>query len=111
MTLSGTDFIVPGPTSADDWWVLMFEVRQRWPDAIFHRTDPGEMFIYPDRDAFRDWFSSENPTGYLRVQMGPESLTLAVSEGATDGTRVGQEVVAVLQGLRGSSDGSGSELS
>ena len=103
MSLSGADFTVSGSTSADDWWVLVFEIRQRWPEAVFHRTDSGEMCVYPDRDAFQEGLSNESSIGFIRVQMGPESLTLTVGEGATDGARVGREVVSVLQRLRAGS--------
>jgi len=58
------------------------------------------MFVYPDRDAFREGLSSKNPTGFIHVQMGPESLTMAVSHGATEGLKVSREVITVLQGLR-----------
>lgn len=102
MTPGGIDLIVPGPTSADDWWVLMFEVRQRWPEAVFHRPEPGEMFVYPDRDEFRRQFvDDEIPNRFIHVLMGPETLTLVIDEEATDAARVGRELFTALQALRG----------
>jgi hypothetical protein len=102
VTPVGTDLIVEGPTSADDWWVLMFEVRQRWPEALFHRTDPGEMLVFRDQEAFRRGLGADEETaGRIHVRMGPERLTLVVDEQATEGARVGRELVTALQRLRG----------
>lgn len=101
MTPGGPDLIVEGPTSAEDWWVLMFEVRQRWPEALFHRTEPDEMFVYRDQQAFqRGQGADEAPSGVILVRMGPESLTLVINDEPTDAAQVGQELFTVLQGLR-----------
>ena len=79
MTPGGIDLILTGSTSADDWWALISEVRQRWPDAIFHRTEPGEMFVYRDQESFqRELSPDEVPHDFIHVLMGPETLTLVI---------------------------------
>ena len=97
----GIDLTLEGLTSADDWWALVFEVRQRWPDAFLHRTEPGEMFVYRDQDSFRRKFDPEEaPHDFIRVLMGPEDLTMVIDGQPTEATRVGREVFTVLQQRR-----------
>lgn len=101
MTPGGIDLILTGSTSADDWWALISEVRQRWPDAIFHRTEPGEMFVYRDQESFqRELSPDEVPHDFIHVLMGPETLTLVIDGQPTEAARIGQEVFTALQGLR-----------
>lgn len=79
----------------------MFEVRQRWPDALFHRIEEGEMFVYRDREAFQQGRTSEETFhDVIHVVMGSEVLTLATGGEPTEAARVGQEVFTALQGLR-----------
>lgn len=101
VTPGGIDLILEGSTSADDWWTLISEVRQRWPDAILHRTEPGEMFVYRDQDSFRRELEPEEvPHDFIHVLMGPETLTVVIDDQPTDAARVGREVFTALQGLR-----------
>lgn len=100
MIFGKVDLVVPGPTSADDWWVLMFEIRQRWPEAIFHRADAGEMSVYRDREVFRRGVAGKAREGFIFVRMGPESLTLTVNEEESEVLRMGHELVEELQRLR-----------
>ena len=101
MTPGGIHLILEGPTSGDEWWALIFEVRQHWPDAIVHRTEPDEASVYRDQEAFQEGLSGKGShQGHLRVLMGPESLTLVIDAQPTEAGRVGQEVFTALQGLR-----------
>lgn len=101
MIPGGTDLVIEGPTSADDWWVLMFEIRQRWPRAVFHRIEPGELFVYRNQDEFRCGLRCEDtPSGLIHVLMGPESLTLVVDESSTEAADVGRQLFTMFQRLR-----------
>lgn len=102
MTPGGIDLVIDGPTSADDWWVLMFEARQRWPEAIFQRLDEGEMFVYRDQEAFRAGLADDEvPSGFIHVLMGPESLTLVIDDTPTEAAAVGRELFTMFEELRG----------
>lgn len=101
--IGGQDLIIEGATSADDWTVLLYEIRQRWPNAIFHKIGNDEWFVYRDQSAFRhEYAPDEVPNGFVHVLISSDSLTLVVDDDeTTDAHQVGTAVFGAMRALRG----------
>ena len=97
----GEDLILEGATDLHDWRVLLYEIRQRWPQAVFHKITATEMFVYPDQESFRREMSPEEvPNGFLHVLMSSEDLTIVVDTEDTDCSRVGHEIIGAIRRFR-----------
>lgn len=100
MTPGGIDLVLEGSSSADDWIVLLYEIRSHWPDAIFQKIDEHEMFAYRDHVAFRAGLREET-TGadpFVHVLVGADSVTLVVDPPFAE---MGRQVLKGLASSRG----------
>lgn len=97
----GIDLVLEGPTDPEDWWFFLFEVRQRWPDSIFHRVSDSEMFAYRDLEAFQGGVKDDVPGGeFLHLLLFPESLTIVTGDEKSSSAAVGRHVFTKFQKLR-----------
>jgi len=88
---NGTEWIVEGSTSDDDWIVIFHEMKRRWPECVFERVDHGEAFIYKDQEALRVGLMDELPEdGMLQVLVSLESLTIVADEEPSETFEVGK---------------------
>lgn len=101
MSPGGEDLVLEGATDLYDWTALLSEIRQRWPQAVFHKLNATEMFVYPDQETFRRELESDAvPQGFIHVLMDSDCLTLVVDAEDTDCSRVGHEVLAAIKQFR-----------
>lgn len=98
MMIGGIDLVLDGASQAEDWTILQYEIKRRWPNCIFYKGDEGEWFACRDRQAYRE-FLKDDPTGndaFIHVIMGDRSVTLVVDPPFEE---LGREV---LEGLKSS---------
>lgn len=101
MIPGGQDLVLEGATDLHDWRALLYEIRQRWPQAVFHKLNATEMFVYPDQETFRrELGGDEVPNGFIHVLMDSDCLTLVVDDEENECTRVGREVIEGIRRLR-----------
>lgn len=95
--------MLEGATTPDEWTVIFYEVRRRWPRSILEKVAEDEWFAWKDQDAFRAGFrDDETPHGYLHLIGGPHSLTIVVdADETTECSRVGRAVLGAMKALRG----------
>jgi len=101
MPSEGTELVLDGATTPDEWWMLVQEVRQRWPQALFRQNAVGDLAFYRDQDALRASMSGGHlQSGIIQVQIGPEHLRIVVDGKDASTLQVGKDVLEVLQALR-----------
>lgn len=95
----GQDLVLEGATDLHDWTALLYEIRQRWPQAVFHKINATEMFVYPDQEAFRrELEDDEIPAGFIHVLMSSDCLTFVVDDDdESECTQIGREVLAAVK--------------
>ena len=94
--------MVEGPTSDDDWVVIFHVIKRVWPEAVLHRVESGEAFVYRDQEAFEHSVpDDEVPGGFLHVLVAKDSLTVAVDAEDSESSRLGHSVVKAVRSSRG----------
>lgn len=99
MTPGGTDHVLDGPSTPDDWTVILHEMRARWPEAVSQKVSEREWFVYRDREAFRAGLRGEvtGSDAFVHVFLGDDGVTIAVDPPFED---LGREVLASLERSR-----------
>lgn len=99
---SAETLVLEGPTSDDDWVVIVHAVKQAWPEAIIRRNDHGDATFYRDQQAFRRALEFRGRPGErLGVRVLPDAVRVTGSTAEEGFGRLGRAVIESLASSRG----------
>lgn len=98
MESGGTDLVLEGPTSDQDWITIFHTAKSFWPDCVLERLDCGEAFVHRDQ-ASADGADFKDGV-MVHILVSEDSITIAHDDPPSQSATLGEHLYEKLAQLR-----------